>query len=264
MSKKKKVRKKATYAMLKHSKAREIEWATRIYKRRNDQLLGYYLHPLLTGLKPSLRMLSLPAKEWIFEKFLADLMPSMKFEFVGLEHDPKLASVMIKQARSLSEHHTNAVFLGTCDSVKSYLKEGSARDMADFDIIYLDYMGPWSNDRKVELDLLLKGRRVNRGGYLILTLSLNRTQPHHINELRDYAAGDHDIMVLDDRRDQRSASRYAFSSRPPAFATGVACWIQRKAEEHGVILRAFPPHIYYNLDGRSPSPELSLCFVRTS
>ena len=241
--------------------ATKINWATRKNKRRNDGQLLTYLQPLLTSGRTAVSLLSLPGPGWLWEAALADDCPAMKFTFFGVERNPKLNASARAKARQMNQQRGGQVVFETIPHTMDWSTVINNRPMPEFDIVYADYMGGWSNEKLDEvIDMFSKPCLIGSKGYFIMTLSLTR----NASPMRNFAIKDgkkSNILVLDDQEDLRPNR----SDKVHPHARGIAEHVMFAAEQGGYKLSAYPIHIYYNKGFKNDClPEASFCFRRTT
>ena len=112
-------------------------------------------------------MLTLPAADWAYERYLLSTHPDLHWAFVGLERDAEIAANMeTTGARVLNEDGTPAVCHARHASTTDFLEYDNTR----FDIVYFDYMGTWSQAKERDIKLLCQ----TPPGIYACTIALNR------------------------------------------------------------------------------------------
>jgi hypothetical protein len=238
-----------------------INWAARVAKRRNDAFVSLCLGPLLHSAETDFNVLSLPAADWLWERQLAEQWDSKFFRFQGVEKQPDI--------REAAE--TKATYLNSEPSVNAFydilpepsLKSALLKAERCFDIIYADYMGAWGVDKFDDVEVIFGQKLLNPFGCLVMTLSLVRNASPLFSELQDYARGDFEIAVIDDREHCRTMG-FLPDSSVTSMSRGIPRAVIEQAAAAGVRLKLIMGHIYYNVyehqGGIRLAPEISLCF----
>jgi len=165
----------------------DIEWETRQDKRLNDALMNdnLYRSLILKKDKP-VQILSLPAAKWIWETSLSQAFEDIKFSFLGIEENPPVHKQM-----KLNAEYNNKIYAKKCRfqttpspfSLLHYFKMSKT----SFDIIYLDWMGTWSQEKKEQVSLIFKKDLIRPRGFFIFTLMYGRGYSETNKELEKYS-----------------------------------------------------------------------------
>lgn len=151
-----------------------INWASRKTKRDQDNLVTQSILPLLNPQR-EYSMLSMPAGTWSYERSLAARTPGKNWVFTGIEQDPEVYEITRK-----AKPPGNAKF------VPRNMSASTAAEILDLhDVVYLDYMGTWSDG--IESDLRKLAYRKVVGQVLVLTNMLVRGHQKHKQLYTKYA-----------------------------------------------------------------------------
>lgn len=229
-----------------------MQWTNRISKRFIDAEAFHCLFDC--GLpKKRCKVLSLPAKDWFWERDFVATFPSANFEFVGLERDARIFRGMQKNAAIFNELNRRHVFRPVDEptDVKDFVKQTSD----SFDVIYLDWMGTWSTDKLTQICRIFENDLLRKNGVLRLTFALNRGKPGKWKPICD----DYDPRLIG-FRDLRGGG----GPLPEWKIYGVPGLIMQLAHERGNRLRII--HNVAYLSRATPtsrgSSELSVMFLR--
>jgi hypothetical protein len=232
-----------------------IDWGCNTGKREADitmyRAMAYDL--LMIGAsKKHISVLSFPGPDWLWEKGLCDAFNRRSFKFTGIEREPKIWR-KLEQGAAVSPEKFKMH-----DKPCSFVEFANTRNARNkpFDLVYLDWMGTWSNDKKQDLEQLLAKKMLAPGGLLAMTLSLRRGNPRTNEELHDLS---HDLPLA--FYDARGRDKYVSNIK----VRGIPHWVQQRAnEEYGVELRPLLASVYYSVTGLSDQvqPQLQLLFLR--
>lgn len=204
------------------------------------------------GKRSRIRVLSFPGPAWRWESGLSEAFPSVDFSFTGIEQDTGVWRQLRKCTSVMPRHYA------ALERPMSFLDYARARrrNSAPFGVVYLDWMGTWSRDKKKDLDQLFLGRMLSVGGVLVLTLSLRRGRPETMSELQDIS---HDLPLA--FYDARGEGKYFSNIK----VRGIPHWVVVEAEHHGIKLRPIMASVYYSETGAGncqTQPQLQLMFLR--
>ena len=232
-----------------------VRWDQNSTKRDSDltvfRAMAFDILHQTKSRKGPLRVLSFPGDRWLWEQNLDSTFDEHKFKFTGLERNTVVHRRSAKLCGGLPARYR----LMPKTSLIEYLQSPEGRK-SEFDIVYLDWMGTWSRDKKKDLAALLEGKcSVAVGGLLLLTLSLRRGYPETISELEDLS---YDLPLT--FYDARGNDRYVSNLK----VRGIPHWVQLEAEKsYGVKMRPIMAHIYYSRCGKGQTqPQLQLLFLR--
>lgn len=233
----------------------DILWSGNSAKRAADdtmyRAMAFDLLNLQRGGKRRLRVLSFPAQTWAWEQRLEETFPQLQMEFIGLERDVSVFRKTKKFAAGFSKRY--AMTDKPCD-FQSFAANNRLR--RPFDIVYLDWMGTWSREKKDDISALFKGEMLSVGGLLIVTVSLRRGRPETIEELTDLS---HDLPLA--FYDARGEDKYVRSLK----VRGIPHWIQNYAiENHIISMTPLLASVYYSRTGLSnqTQPQLQIMMRR--
>ena len=124
-----------------------------------------------------------------------------------------------------------------------------------FHIVYLDWMGSWSKDKKSDMDALFKSGMLAEGGLLLMTVSLRRGSLETIEEMQDISY-DLPMTFYDSRGKDKNADTIK--------VRGIPHWVQERAADQDISLRPIMATVYYSSTGISgqTEPQLQLMFLR--
>lgn len=233
----------------------EILWNGNNAKRAADdtmyRAMAFDLMALARNPRQRLRVLSFPAQTWAWEQRLEENFPQIPMEFLGLERDAAVFKKTKKFAAGFSKRY--ALTEKPCD-FKSFAETNRRR--RPFDVIYLDWMGTWSREKKEDISALFKGDMLAVGGLLIITVSLRRGRPETMEELADLS---YDLPLA--FYDARGEHRYVRNLK----VCGIPHWIQDYAmENHIVSMAPLLASVYYSRTGLSDQtqPQLQIMLRR--
>lgn len=194
------------------------------------------------------RVLSLPAGQWLWETSMRDEFPDVKFEFTGIEEDPEV-HCRLASSSALRDDSFRTTMWPT--SVRDYVSTGPGQ----FDIIYYDWMGAWSDDKVSDIYATLEQNTLAVGGMLILTVSLNRGTGDELRILKEYPAELPCAFV-----DARQRNYYVSNHR----VCGIPRRISDLAVSFGQVITPSLLEVYYPNSGltSNASPQLRITLRR--
>jgi hypothetical protein len=212
-----------------------IEWANVTAKRVVEDVTHRGMAIDVMDMGSRVRVLSFPAAGWIWEQNLMDRFRKIKFDITGIERDPVVHKRSVRTSKSI-ETGRCSMHPKPCD-LRTYL--GSAAWKDTFDIIYLDWMGTWSSEKKQDLrQLFSQPTRLNKGGLLIMTMSLNRGYTNTIGQLSEFADNPIALTTYDERgRDVHTSG---------IRVRGIPQWIMDEASQHGITMSSIMANVYYS------------------
>lgn len=237
----------------------KIDWGCNTAKREADitlfRAIAYDLLLLSAsrGEKAAINVLSFPGPDWFWEKGLCDAFQRRRFRFTGIERDVEVWKKLKRGAAA------DPAKFRMCEKPCSFAEFVGARSARSkpFDLVYLDWMGTWSKEKKKDLDILFDKQLLGVGGLLTLTLSLRRGQPETNDELHDLS---YDLPLA--FYDARGESKYTDNIK----VRGIPHWVEQRAlNEYDITLRPLLASVYYSETGLSSQvqPQLQLLFLRT-
>lgn len=218
-------------------------------KQNNRELISEVSQYCLSE-EENISILSLPAAYWIFEKTICKYFSDRHLHCKGLESHPKVfdsarrSSLRLNQTRPQHDFQMATLRPATA---KEYLHINPS---AQYDLIYLDWMGTWSQGKKDETILIFKNELLSKKALLAFTIDSSRGQPKSNNELVKYMS------------DKRIKMNFDFESIAPGVSMskklGLAKLIKSIAESYQYELRprAFHP---YKSESKTP-PQLTFIF----
>ncbi len=235
----------------------EIAWNANTAKREADhtiyRAMAYDISCQRRRTGKRLRVLSFPAKTWAWELGLAECYPDIPMEFLGLEQD---ASVY-KQTKKFAAGFPRS-FSMTDTPVSFQRFAASYRRRRPFDVVYLDWMGTWSKEKKEDISMLFDRQLLAVGGLLLVTVSLRRGRACTLEELADLS---YDLPLA--FYDARGEDKYTSNLK----VRGIPHWIQNYAHSmHDVSMRPIMASVYYSRTGLSTQtqPQLQILMLRES
>ena len=232
-----------------------IAWGSNLAKRPADHMLyrsmAFDLLQQHRRTKKRLRILSLPAKTWVWEQELANTFPDIPLEFVGLERDPMLHKKTAKFSEALPRQ-----FKMTDGPVDFRSFADLTNGRRPYDVIYLDWMGTWSKEKKDDVVAMFRNELLAVGGMLLLTVSLRRGRPETMNELTDLS---YDLPLA--FYDARGEDKYTSNLK----VRGIPHWVQNYAKEQfDIDMRPLMASVYYSSTGISQQtqPQLQIVLLR--
>lgn len=157
-----------------------INWARRQSKRAQDSTLGAFMAPFILSKKnEKIRMLTLPAGDWAFEKHLMLVNKDPSWMIHGLESNNQVAKEMQKNAGSLVNTDGSPAVVAAYElSTTDFLTK--INNTPYWDIIYFDYMGTWSRAKERDVVTMAKTARPE---VFACTISLDRGHPDTNSEV---------------------------------------------------------------------------------
>lgn len=235
----------------------EIDWTRKTEKRRNDFLLRELCGPALLQYQAP-AVLSFPAAGWLWERAVIDMFDGLQnppgIEFIGLETNQTVFADSCQTATKLRAQHPEHQFNVSCKDACDFIKDTNI----NFDVIYLDWMGTWAKSKRETLATIAKRELLNPGGMLIFTLALTRRRISNA-ELAEYAGGEHNFVFLDSRIRRENLAE---TSGTHFVGKGIAGLVMSLFEDAGQTLTPLLGKIYYDISGRTPRPEIVLCFEK--
>lgn len=236
----------------------DISWEGNSAKRTADQTMYRAMafdvqRMRAPGSSDGIRVLSFPGPTWLWEQGLAEAFPSARFAFYGIEQDEVVWHKLAQMAALLSGDYNMLNGPATFqDYAKAHQKASSP-----FDVIYLDWMGTWSREKKADLNSMFASGMLAVGGVLVLTLSLRRGRPETMDELHDMS---YSLPMA--FYDARGEDKYVSNVK----VRGIPHWVVETAEdEYGIKLRPLMASVYYSTTGigaNHTQPQLQLMFLR--
>jgi hypothetical protein len=232
-----------------------IAWGLNTSKRLADAMLyrsmAFDLMRQYRRMKKRLRILSFPAQTWVWEQALASDFPDVKMEFLGLERDPRIHKKTAKFGEALPQHFKMTA--GPVD-FRSFADLTTRR--RPYDVIYLDWMGTWSKEKKEDIAAMFRNELLAVGGMLLLTVSLRRGRPETMDELTDLS---YDLPLA--FYDARGEDKYTSNLK----VRGIPHWVQNYAKEYfDIDMRPLMASVYYSSTGLSHQvqPQLQIVLLR--
>lgn len=227
-----------------------VDWELNTSKREADTVAFRAMaYDLLKARRPA-RVLSLPGATWCWELSLSEAFPSLKFNFTGIERDARIHRKAKKMADAMPARYRMHPVPADFAEFAAGL-DGRHRP---FDVVFLDWMGTWSREKKADLELLMSKGVLAVGGVLLLTVSLRRGRPETMEEL-------HESSLPFAFWDERGRDRYVNNLK----VRGIPAWVTEQAEERfGIKMRPVMASVYYSSTGISNQiqPQLQLMLVR--
>lgn len=240
-----------------------VDWLSNENKRANDaEVNGYLVLSFLE--KKAVRCLTFPGAHWIYEKNLALSMPSVEFSFQGLEVKQDVFENSWKQVEGHELMNAELCLTKNRRSMNQFLGHRDTPWNEDpFDLVYPDWMGTWSQDKKEQVRRMFKRRIFAPTSFLAITLMLARGTNLTLRELEEYVT-DASLRVTESiSLDARTTSALSTSRVGRLKAVGVSGYIAQQAEQNGY--RADPVHLriydsYSYLKQGFITPEMSLLY----
>lgn len=161
-------------------------WEGRDGKRQNDTNLRRIIRTHCK--RKTIDMLTLPAADWCFERALLLDMKHAHFRMVGIEMNPRVHRKARRMAARLGEAFPAHRFTMTERPMSAW--DFIRRGEGVFDVVYLDWMGTWSQDKKRQVTALLEHKMIKNRGLLFTTIMVPRGQRTTLDELMKYLPRD--------------------------------------------------------------------------
>jgi hypothetical protein len=234
----------------------ELDWGDNIHKRQADQVIFEAMAWRLLNCMPRgvpRRVLSLPGASWCWERALDAAYKEERFEFVGVERDARIAEEAKVALNDLPRGYNVPIQAEFRDYARDYARKSRRKR---FDIIYLDWMGTWSKEKKADLNALLESDMLAPGGVLLLTLGLRRGRDESMEEIKQLAATGGIPLLYHDSRGRN----YYFDN---AKMLGIPIWVVNRAKSFSVDLHPKLGSVYYSRTGRGQTqPQAHMMFYR--
>lgn len=230
-----------------------ISWNGNTAKHEANSFMYRSMTYDLMQMKPSgkrLRVLSLPGPTAIWELGLEVTFPMLDFSFTGLERDEKVHARLARQLAGMPSHYKMTP--QPCD-FQQFAEEQTRRNKP-YDVIYLDWMGTWSIEKKENISTLFAAEMLAPGGLLIITVSLGRGGRPTNDELYDLS--DELPFAFYDARGQ---DKHVKSIK----VRGIPHWIEVEAAIHNAVMRPIMGSIYYSeINTVRATPQLQIMMLR--
>lgn len=214
-------------------------------KRENDSRLYSLIEEFLPA-KKYINILTLPASGWCFESGLASKI-QRPLRFTGIEKDDIVFSKASSTRKRLEAKFPDNVFMLHKVDSHEFLQTTSRQ----FDIVYLDWMGTWSQGKQQELETIFSRKVITHTALLVFTIWEGR--------------GNGPEMDILDKLVKRRTVQFPFEEHVSAEMTpnvkrktyGVAERVVRLARSEGydATLAYFSEY-----KGNSRPPQLSFAF----
>ena len=229
-----------------------INWSLSSQKRGNDALLFRQFDSLAE--LDHVSMLTLPGAYWLFELGLVGQYPCTGFCCEGIERDEAVHEAMKVSADEVRS--VNAVFVPCSQpcSARQYLR--SAEKVGKrYDVIYLDYMGTWSNVKAEDMEIIFKNGMAKR--FLALTMALHRGSQTVLDVLVDFVSEDHMDKVRMDN------VRCPISEGSLIKIMGVPNMVKHIASQQGVSIELSYARVYDSVSYSTTQvrPEMVMLFT---
>ena len=152
-------------------KSNATKWQAQAEKRAVDEKVFLAMQDWAYSNNDVRHILSLPGREWLWERSFTTAYPDLRVHFHGLERDEKVWRTMSGMASKLDQISKLQRF-SAIPIQRDYASFLSATKQR-FDMIYLDWKEPWSNSTRWQIESVLGRRLLKRGGLLRITTSLN-------------------------------------------------------------------------------------------
>lgn len=221
----------------------------------------------------TVNFLSLPAKEWMFEAYLAERFTDTQFCFWGCERDPVVHAFAKEAAEKLNKrYHGRATFQMTHNPGKLYQalvrsKRAGIPEDHEFDVIYADYCGYLCPSVMDDVNAILSDPRNNGGSAKIfaLTFGLNSRNAIYYVEKLIFNWKDNlnfSGLKVNDDYELIKLHKSTYSEMPINLLKALALEIKYLAETNqnnkAGFLEIHTPHIYYS----NNAPMGTLSFTR--
>lgn len=139
-------------------------------KRAVDELVFLAMQDWACSKKGVRHILSLPGREWLWERSFTTAYPDLRVHFHGLEWNKSVWQSMSKMASKLDQIGKFQKFtaLPIQTDCARFLSETEQR----FDMIHLDSNAPWSDNTMRQVEIVLCRGLLKRGGLLRITTCL--------------------------------------------------------------------------------------------
>jgi len=165
-----------------------LDWKSRPKKRENDDVNSSLMGPLMATRK-NIQCLTLPAKDWIFEKQLARKFSHNQFLFQGIERDPIVHGASWNSIAKSSSWPQNAIGILPEHplAVAEFIDQLPGEQLEiPYDLVYLDWMGIWSKEKRHAVNLLFERNAFAPHSFFCMTLGTGRSTPL-IESMNGYA-----------------------------------------------------------------------------
>jgi hypothetical protein len=189
-----------------------IRWASRTSKRAQDEpiskMFANYLLSKADG--ESVRMVSLPADSWAFEKHLLTIYPELRWWLTGLEAEVQIVKKMQRAAPAIVNFDQSpAVYAAYNMKTSQWLRDCDTHQ----DIIYFDYMGTWSREKEADVVCIAQKQLCD---VFACTISLNRgyADTNRMLENKSEVGMRHVQFILDSTGRHTETPHYKITGTP--------------------------------------------------
>ncbi len=228
----------------------KMSWDKRAAKRFVDEIVFRAMEKDFVGKRKVHHILTLPAADWTWEREFALTFYKTKAVFTGVERDAEVHKGMCKQAKRHNVAHDIHVFNPVLKPIE--LNQFLLATPQEFDMIYLDWMGTWCEEKFKQLHTLLQRNLVKPGGLMRLTLSLNRGKKDVWAPLCDTSP------IITGVQDLRCGGK----ELPEWKVFGIPGLIVETAANYGYQARLLSNLVYNSRSGAlaRATPEISMLF----
>jgi hypothetical protein len=240
-----------------------LNWAEAYCKRNQDSFINSTVMPILMGdKKKAISVLSLPAAQWSYELQLANVFRDFSFQFYGVEADEQV----YKDGVALADDLTSAFNKFKGKSQFHMYHEGTTDSYLDnnpevsYDMVYMDYFGTWSQDKKKDMRRLARGRVP--GKCLVITVGLLRGRALSNDEIMQHALSGHSTRHVAHRA-VNTRLRLEEGSTTWGKVEGLASVIEGIFAEEGAPCECVGLNVYDSWSQNNPerfTPEMNLVF----
>lgn len=241
----------------------KLNWVNRSCKREQDVKLNARIMPLVDDIEGPITFLSLPAANWAFENQLAGVHLERQFKFYGVEENLQVYNRGIVQADSLTSLYSKEA--GGAGTEFHMLHHGTTNSFLDshpvdsFDVVYMDYFGTWSQDKKDDMVRIARGRIC--GSVLVVTVGLLRGSALTYAEIKEYVRYNDKTIV--DFYEINTRCKLEEGSPTWSKVYGIPNCIVDIFEQEGAYCKCVGVNIYDSWSQSNPdrfSPEMNLIF----
>lgn len=227
--------------------AADLAWGNR-YAKRYAEEMSFRTMANWARRVVNKNILSLPASEWLWERAFSALFPDGKVRFYGIDRDPavygRLADVGNKQ---LYPDHKLVPF--GCRKF-SELVTAYVPGNVQFDMIYLDWMGSWGNDKHTQIVRMFEKQMLAPDSMFKFTMALNRGHPKRWEDLVEL---EHSSFSIVDIRGGGGDIAEWRTQGVPALVETIGRDFGRKVKTVGV-------QVYYHYTQKRSTPMGSFLF----
>ena len=211
-----------------------------------DQLVFRGMHPWASSGPATKNILSMPGRDWIWERHFSVTFHHLRVNFYGVEQNLSTWKAMSAKAQILSTINKQQKFLpsASCMTVAAYLKSTDQK----FDMINLDWMSSWSPSHHDQVLSILNRKLIRKGGLLHIMYSMDRDKQSAWEPLSEHSS---DIFGFREMNGGKSEPRFY----------GIPGLILEEVRQHGINAK-ITFNTVFSSHSQEPASTISSFVVR--